>query len=491
MSDITTVIPFGSKDKRPRYYQSYAAKEAARHFNEGFRRVLIKGPTGCGKTLMSKLIGLSTEVRDALDLTHGKIRILFLVNKNRLSRQALAEYASVSDAIELIPQSAFSAIPKDVIEKGWDITFMDECHHEAMMSIQHQLPDLIKKPIVGFTANDDRGDGLLLKFDRVVTAITKLQAAREGFIERPAINTIIDTGKNDKTELAIDTLNEYHDKVGNAIVFVRTQAEARAVYRHLRYTMKKKCALLDSTSNEADLDASLEKLSNREIQFIVNCQRIGEGIDTPNVTDVMMFRDFHSPAEKEQYCGRASRPDSPFNIWESVNPLKDGVVASDCVAYPRCERLIYKKAGQWNERIISGHDEYWGKMNTYRFGNLRALTKLGKEEGLVFELPANIDDLVAGITTKIKHKDPIESGRAELSNTETDQHRAPSARPALGASLSMSNAAIDHASDFDIDDIQEVPLIAAKKAEPASDKEPVEKAKQPESSEDPFQFGLF
>jgi superfamily II DNA or RNA helicase len=384
MSDFDSVIPFLPTEKTPRYYQERAAVEVAGHLKNGLRRILVKGPTGCGKTFTSKLISVSRAVREAADLPTGKIRVLFMSNKTRLNRQAVEEFNSVNEGVELIPQSAFSKIPAEVLEKGWDMVFLDECHHEAMMSIQHHLPNMMKTPIIGFTANDDRGDGLLLKFDIVVTAISKYDAAYKGFIERPRINSIMDTGATSQVGMACDTLARYHRHMGNTIIFAQTQAEAKAIHRFISHTLKIPSIVLGTNSTERDMDAALDSLSHGKTRFVINCQRVGEGIDTPNCTDVFLARTFKSAAEKEQYIGRACRPDSPFQVWEYTDAFKKQVLAKDVVALPVSERLIYRRNGEWGERILSGHDEYWGKMaefveNDY---NLRALTQAGKEANL-------------------------------------------------------------------------------------------------------------
>jgi hypothetical protein len=96
-----------------------------------------------------------------------------------------------------------------------------------MMPIQLLLDKLSDKPVIGFIADDERADGLILKFEKVVTSITPFEAAKIGFIEKAGINSIIDTGKTDKSELACEILSKYHSYMGNTIVFFRTEKEVR------------------------------------------------------------------------------------------------------------------------------------------------------------------------------------------------------------------------------------------------------------------------
>ena len=351
--------------KVARYYQVEAAEQVADYLRKGFTRIEVKMPTGSGKTLTSKLIALSKEVREAIGCGHKeKIRILFLSHRHRLNRQAIEEFLSC-ESVELIPHSAFSKIPDHIIEQGWDMTFIDECHHEAMLSVQMLLNKLIEHPIIGFTADDERGDGVLCKFERVVCPITEAEAAERGFIEKAGINTVLDTGGTNKVAVALDIIDNYSHCMGNTIVFFRTSTEVREFSKGL----KKRgltSAVLDEKSTESHMDKALNKLSTGKIQYLINCQKIGEGVDVPNCTDVMLMRNFNSKAEKKQYIGRAIRIDSPCGVWELMNPLTDSIAASECVGGIKYERLIYKRKGEWLERMITGVDTTWGEMSKLR-----------------------------------------------------------------------------------------------------------------------------
>jgi superfamily II DNA or RNA helicase len=352
-------------DKEPRYYQLNAVNAVADYLEQGYKRIEVLGPTGCGKTITSKLIAMSKRVRAAIGCADKPVlRVLFVSNRHRLNRQAQEEYAHC-ESVEIIPQSAMSNIPQSVIDQGWDITFIDESHHEAMMSIQLLLKTLINHPIIGFTADNQRNDGMLCKFDRTVLMITEAEAAEKGFIEKVGINTIIDYDSPDKAQLGIDLVKEYGQSMGNTIVFFRTEKEVHKFHRgmlEMGYTSE----FLDKTSSEKDLDAALDRLSTGEIKFLVNCQKVGEGIDTPNCTDVMLMRHFNSRAEKKQYIGRAIRNDSPCQAWEIMNPLADNITAKQCVGMVKFERLIYKHKSQWFEEMLSGEDAAWGQMDALR-----------------------------------------------------------------------------------------------------------------------------
>jgi len=353
-------------DKVPRYYQINGIYKFNHLLEQGFKRLLFIMPTGTGKTLQSKLCVLSKEVRKTMGWENKKkIRVLFIVHKHRLLRQAAYEFANCGD-VELITQSAFTEVPQHIIDEGWDITFIDEAHHEAMMSIQTLLDQLGDIPIVGFTANANRGDNLLVKFEKFIMPISKQEAISEGFISEPGVNTVVDTGKVDKTDIVISLVKKYNHCMGNTIVFFKTNKECEKFHDY--------CLLngldsrwLNAASTENQLDEALDDLSEGRIQFLINCKKVDEGIDVLNCTDVILARHFGTASEKEQLIGRSIRPDTPCTVWELINPYVNSVEATQVIGSYRFHRLIYLENGLWNDMLFKGVDETWGKASELRF----------------------------------------------------------------------------------------------------------------------------
>lgn len=352
-------------DKIPRYYQINGVRKL-NHYLHKHKRILFIMPTGTGKTLVAKLCALSMDIRKTLKIENKKkIRVLFVVHKNRLLRQAAQEFASCPD-VELITQSAYKSVPQHVIDEGWDITFIDEAHHEAMMSIQNLLDELGDIPIIGFTANPERGDSLILKFEKFIMPISKYEAIKDGYISEPGVNTIIDTGTIDKTNLIIDLVKRYNKHMGNSIVFFRTNDECEKFF-YWCLDNGLTAQWLNTGSTEDMLDMALDDLSKGNIQFLINCKKVDEGIDVLNCTDVILARQFGSKAEKEQLIGRAIRPDTPCTVWEFQNPYSDSVEATQVIGSYRFRRLLFIESGEWEDFLIEGIDEEWGFASELRF----------------------------------------------------------------------------------------------------------------------------
>ena len=169
-------------DKALRWYQVAATNLTISHLENGIKRVLIVQPTGSGKTLTIVSSLSHPKLRRALDVhTSRPLRVLFCAHKRRLLSQAESTFVDGCN-VELITQSIFSDIPKEVLETGWDVTVLDESHHEACVSFQYQLEQIGERPVIGLTATPDRADGCISKFEEIVEPISRVQAVTEGWL---------------------------------------------------------------------------------------------------------------------------------------------------------------------------------------------------------------------------------------------------------------------------------------------------------------------
>lgn len=357
-SELELVEPVS---KTVRYYQGNTVNDVADALEAGDRRIQILSPTGTGKTFISKLICLSSRVRKALNVPDGEqIKVMFISHRGRINRQTEAEFYE-NKSIKFMPQMAGSDILPEILKEGFHIALIDECHHEAMISLQMRLEDISKSPIIGLTADDKRADGLLLKFETVISSISEKEAAEKGFIAKAGINTILDSGVLDKSRITVDLIKNYQKHMGNTIIFVRTESEANKIQRALSL-LGNKVASIKSDTSEVELDERLDDLSNGKIQYLINMKKIGEGVDVKNVTDVILARRFNSSAEKKQFVGRAIRPDCACAVWELIDPVKKSVATKDIVGAIKYERILYTRDNKWNERLISGEDPTWGQV---------------------------------------------------------------------------------------------------------------------------------
>lgn len=342
--ELDIVEYFGNKESR--WYQIAARNGVIAELAQGFKRILIKAPTGTGKTFTIAVTINCPELHNVLGIPKGrKLRVLFIAHKHRLLTQAERTFAEDSN-VDIHYQSAFSPIPQEIIDRGWDICVIDEAHHEAMMTIQHQLVVIGDFPIIGMTATDERADGCVIKFEKIVEPITREEAVEQGYLAPTRLHSIVDPTGTNKTNILTAVFNEFHNEMGQTMVFVKTVKEATAIHA-LLLSLNKKSVLI-SKQSEKFVDDTLEEFSKGNIQFIVNCNKINEGVDVKGCTDVMLGRQYGSYPQLNQVIGRAARPDCDCNVWELINPLSgDNKDTTVVVGTPEMHRLIYQRAGNW------------------------------------------------------------------------------------------------------------------------------------------------
>lgn len=346
---VTDAITEFYGDKEMRWYQIASRNQAIEALEEGVSRILIVQPTGSGKTLTIVSSLSDPRFRRALGVTDDRpLRVLFLAHKHRLLSQA--DKTFVGDCnVDLILQSAFSGIPDEVVEEGWDVTIIDEAHHEAMMSIQLQLETIGERPVIGLTATPDRADGCVIKFEVIVNPISREQAVEEGWLAETELNTFIDIPIKDKTDIIRRIITEYGVEMEQVMIFVRTKAEVAAITEFLVEQGHEAIAITNQT--EVQLDNLLNDFSDKKVQFLVNCNKINEGVDVAGCTDVILGRQFGSYPQLNQVIGRAARPDSACRVWELINPLSArNMDTTVVVGTPARHRLISQARGEWVER---------------------------------------------------------------------------------------------------------------------------------------------
>ncbi len=328
-----------------RWYQVATLHAVEDALERGINRILVHQPTGCGKTLTSGLIFSSDRVRRFLGITSDRpLRLLFIAHKHRLLTQAEELYADASN-VEFIAQSAFQRIDDDL---EWDISCIDEAHHEAMLSIQYQLDKLGDKPIIGLTATPERADGMLIKFEEIIAPISRMQAVEEGWLAPTFLNSVIDTPTPNKTDALKRLINEYGHEMGQTMIFVRTKIEVREVTHYLQKLNYEAHSIL--SQSEREVNDLLNRFSAGEVQFLVNCNKINEGVDVIGCSTVILGRQFGSYPQLNQVIGRAARPDCDCNVWELINPLSGrNLDTTVVVGTPERHRLISTVKGKYVE----------------------------------------------------------------------------------------------------------------------------------------------
>lgn len=326
-------------EKPLRWAQVAAANELADCLGQGFMRPLIVMPTGVGKTITIAFSMDHPQVRKALKCSSDDVlNVVFMSHNHRLLTQGERTFAENSN-INLTLVSSFTSASEELF-KNAHVVILDEAHHEAMTSNQYHLEHL-NVPLIGLTAEGSRPDGMLIKFDYIIQPCTREQAVQEGWLAETDLYTFCEA-------TAIDMIDQFHDIMGGTIVFVRTKREAKLVHEHIKGMGHGYRSFLMTDVDHKTVDKALDDFSAGKYDFIVNCTKLGEGIDVKGCRSVVIGVKQGSNVRLNQIIGRASRPDCDCQVFETVSPLsRDNLDATLIVGTPRTHKLVFLEQGAW------------------------------------------------------------------------------------------------------------------------------------------------
>lgn len=336
-------------DKEARWFQIATRNEVRFALKQGAKRICIIQPTGTGKTISSGLVLIDEQIRELLGVPPTRdLLVLFVSHRKRLLTQAEKTYAHC-ERLKVIPHSMMSDLPEDV---EYDLVVIDECHHEACISLQHQLERITNKPLIGLTATLGRTDGRLCKFDYFIEPITREEAVRQGFLAESDVFTFVDSPALSHAEIAIDIIKNHHQAMGQNMVFCKTKEEGLQIMAALTEMGLTGELLVDIS--EKELDRQLARFERGEYQFPISCMKLGEGTDVKGCDGILVARTLKSLPLLNQFIGRAARLGSDCRIYEIINPLaSDNISAIDVVGVPRSHMFHYKIRGEWRTHQLT------------------------------------------------------------------------------------------------------------------------------------------
>jgi len=364
----SSAITFAGKSAR--VYQVAAKNEVITALNDGHSRVCVVLPTGAGKTHTAGLILSAPELRTALKIDPTQpLRVLFIAHRHRLLKQAADafktemtvlkddDYKSTpmctsfngtsSAKILFATLSTFGTVPKDL---QWDIVVLDEAHHEAMLTFQYKLEQISNKPIIGLSATPSRADGVLCKFSKFVETISREEAVAAGFLAESSLFSFIDSPAREHIDMVMDIVNLKLDVLGQTMIFVRTKQEAVAIQSRLAKLDLEAVALVNV--KEQVLNDELVKFEKGEVQFVISCNKIGEGTDVKGCESIIIGRTTQSLPLLNQLIGRSARPDCESKVFEIINPLSNKNLDSTSVVSPQYHEVWYKVRHQWRHHVV-------------------------------------------------------------------------------------------------------------------------------------------
>ncbi len=309
----------------------------------GESKALLISATGTGKTYASAF-ALREE---------GAKKVLFLVHREQIAKQAIASYKKVfgnTRSFGLLSGNAkdydvdylFSTMQmmakEEVMTKfrkdAFDTIVIDEAHRTGAVSYQHIMQYFIPKFWLGMTASPERTDSfdVYAAFDHNIAYEIRLQQALEenllcpfhyfGITDLQIDGEAIDehTGLKDFNKLTSDervnyvieqmTYYGYCGSGPKGLVFCSSKQEARVLSEKFNERGYRTLALTGDDSQERR-EQSAERLvldeGENKLDYIFTVDIFNEGVDIPEVNQVIMLRPTESPIVFIQQLGRGLR----------------------------------------------------------------------------------------------------------------------------------------------------------------------------------------
>lgn len=317
-------------------------------YEAGEDKALLISATGTGKTYASAFA--------AREL--GFARVLFLVHRNQIARQAWKSYRKVFDRkvsmgmvtgkyqdydADFVFATVQTLSKEETLKKYskeyWDLIIIDEAHHSSADSYKKIMEYFTPKLWLGMTATPDKRDDNLEGrniyeiFNHQVAYEIRLQNAMEENLLCPFhyfgitdLEVIADEGKtseekvenfryltSDERVLNIMKQAEFFGYSGERVkglIFCSRIDEAKEL--SVKFNEKGwRTLVLSGSDSETVRMTAIERLAGKEaedaLDYIISVDIFSEGVDVPEINQVIMLRPTESPIVFIQQLGRGLR----------------------------------------------------------------------------------------------------------------------------------------------------------------------------------------
>ena len=317
-------------------------------YETGEDKALLISATGTGKTYASAFAARELEFK----------RVLFLVHRNQIVKQALKSYRKVFGGqvsmgmvtgkyqdydADFVFATIQTLSKTDILSQynreHWDLIIIDEAHHSSADSYKKIMDYFKPKLWLGMTATPDKGDDHLGDrniyeiFNHQIAYEIRLQNAMEENLLCPFhyfgltdLEIIADVGKSSEEkvenfryltsdERVLNVMKQaeffgYSGERVKGLIFCSRIDEAREL--SVKFNEKGwRTLVLSGGDSEAVRAAAIERLAGEEkedaLDYIISVDIFSEGVDVPEINQVIMLRPTESPIIFIQQLGRGLR----------------------------------------------------------------------------------------------------------------------------------------------------------------------------------------
>ena len=317
-------------------------------YEAGEDRALLISATGTGKTYASAFA-----TREL-----GFKRVLFLVHRNQIAKQALKSYRKVFDGkvsmgmvtgkyqdhnADFVFATVQTLSKEDTLSRykkdHWDLIIIDEAHHSSADSYKKIMDYFTPKLWLGMTATPDKRDDNLEGrniyeiFNHQIAYEIRLQDAMEEDLLCPFhyfgitdLEVIADVGNSSEEKIenfryltsderVLNVMKQaeffgYSGERVKGLIFCSRIDEAKEL--SVKFNEKGwRTLVLSGNDSETVRAEAIERLAGNEaedaLDYIVSVDIFSEGVDVPEINQVIMLRPTESPIVFIQQLGRGLR----------------------------------------------------------------------------------------------------------------------------------------------------------------------------------------
>ena len=352
LSKLTRTLDLGySQVLQPNSMQETFIYKIEEIIHSGGKRALLISATGTGKTYAS---AFAIRKLFADNILKGK-KALFLSHREQINRQALKSYRRIFGAnvkMELLSGtnndlykarastflfSTMNMMAKDSIREqfspnDYSVIVLDECHRSGAESYQKIIRYFHPELLLGMSASPERTDSfdVFKLFDHNIACEVRLQQALENDMLCPfhyfGITDLEIEGENisdlsrfrhltsDKRVKYIIERAEYYGYSGDRVkglIFCSRKEEARELSNKFNATGRYNTIMLSGDDSQQDRENAIDRLVSDsrqdKLDYIFTVDIFNEGVDVPEINQVILLRPTESPIIFVQQLGRGLR----------------------------------------------------------------------------------------------------------------------------------------------------------------------------------------
>ena len=352
ISRLTRTLDLGySQILQPNSMQELFTLKVEEIIRSGGKRALLISATGTGKTYAS---AFAIRKLFSENIVQGK-KALFLSHREQINRQALGSYKrifgknipmellsgthndvnkarSASFLFSTMNMMAKESVREQFTPQEFSIIVLDECHRSGAESYQKIINYFRPELLLGMSASPERTDNfdVFKLFDHNIACEVRLQQALENEMLCPFHYfgiTDLDIEGEDNDDLRrfryltsdrrvkyILERAEYYGFSGQRVkglIFCSRKEEARELSEKFNSTGRYNTVMLSGDDSQEDREDAIERLVSDtrkdRLDYIFTVDIFNEGVDVPEINQVILLRPTESPIIFVQQLGRGLR----------------------------------------------------------------------------------------------------------------------------------------------------------------------------------------